>query len=53
MRLENKIISTLSYALIILAIIGYFIFPFLIPLCFLALVVDAVAMTRLFGSCED
>ena len=53
MRLENKIISTLSYALIILTVSGYFIFPFLIPLLFLALAVDAVVMTRLFGSCRD
>ena len=53
MRLENKIIITLSYALIILAVSGYFIFPFLSPLSFLALAVDAVVMTLLFGSCRD
>ena len=53
MRLESKIISALSYMLIILALIGYFLFPPLSSLCVLALVADAVVMTRLFGSCRD
>ena len=53
MELESKTISALSYLLIALAVIGYFLFPSLSPLCVLALVADAVLMTRLFGSCRD
>lgn len=51
--MEKKIIVALSYVLIILAVIGDFSFPSLAPLPFLALVADALVMTRLFGSCRD